>query len=1482
MMMRLEQYPRFLRKFKVQFGEELLGLDFGQIASQLQTLCDDVTHLNSQYRGLASSSSIMAIFHRLKGWQVARQPSKGSPDGQGGRRFFENVGLQHQSSNGNGDTLRASGTEGEDVDKHSSNNSSPSSAGLATSRYSQSQHILTNAATTLLLPERLFIGEFHSRVMVEDTNSPMSHSHFSDSVLLFNDLLLWTQYQPSKTPPLADLQAHARSRSVMVHLPVKEKQLTEEDLLPDLMFVRAWTLPQLADCHVERVSESVLESSYIRLFDKDEGFRIFSPTAEASEELLSALSLLVAHAAQKFPPDTRTRHVKLAPVPLSNKKRTKPSAEERNAQMCKHLPRVVLERILEVEFRARGRTNPHLLLKNALCQLLENSTVMIADVSGFTKLSEQMAQQLGEGGAEQVTYHVNNYFTILLEIMEKHGGDVVKFSGDAIIVLFTDSHSGRKHQSEAAGSLAVLGERYKALMGVPDRETRSSSDCAVHAVQCGLELQANGYYEALGVKLSLHVAVASGAVYMLYVGGTNGEWDFMLAGRPFSELGYGVDLSKSGEVVAAKSTWQLVHSFFDGISANNNSSSNEEDAGDQYIVQNAKQDIPPRGLPPVDVNADEKSTSSALRTFLSRCVLNKLDCGQTVLNELRRASVVFVILKSLKLNVDLRTTPFVKGSTEDVPEKTKTSRGFPHFGLFSRRSDEINEMDKHLERTQDIAKSVQQIIATNDGYRCQFHVDDKGTIMVIVFGVYPHSHCDDAFRSVKCSLELRAVFEKLEVNATIGVATGDIYAGTVGSESRKQYTVMGDVVNLSARLASHSKCKIGGICCEEITHTLVNHSIKMQDLGEINVKGKEGPIHIYTPLSAIMKTEQPLLTPARNKFGETLCRTEETKQLLNAFLALKNNGTGQIVLIEADPGMGKTQLMRNLYQTAVLSPLLVVCAKAHPTYPLFYVWKVVLEQCIAVTMGEQNNGSNNTQGGRRGSIPGAEMEIPLPTDWIDPKKRTKMVLEFLSHVYRDKFAHDNIEKHLPSCSLLNRILGVNLSSHHESRDATFVSERTVTFLVQLIEMICGSSIPSATPMHKKRSSLPFSKGTPGVLDKYQGMVLFLEDAHDVDADSLAVLLNVMSSVWRLRLLLVLSCRTIPDHIRAARAGGKAGPNLAWVDVRNQLSSVIVVEPKGLDRTSVNRLLCQRLGARTLPAPVLDLVCDRTGGNPLYALELAHSLVQHEVIGVVDGDLVILSFAKLQNPELPHSLLALVNQRIDRLSVELALVSKLASVFGGHPFSIGLLTELYSLSEGHTDDAFILLAVTSLVQQDIFVRVSTVAGETMYDFATSECQSACYHRLLYSQRVYLHLSFGTYLRRQLRKYSSEVLFQYSLAVRAADESGQKNVAGLDEARAFLGTDTWTVTDFHEPTPSAAPSRPNPEPIIFPSHSPVKPGHRPRSMSTPNTDGGHSVVAPTPRSRPPSVLAPSSSHPPVLPRPTLLRDFSVEGPTEPEST
>jgi adenylate cyclase len=81
------------------------------------------------------------------------------------------------------------------------------------------------------------------------------------------------------------------------------------------------------------------------------------------------------------------------------------------------------------------------------------------------------------------------------------------------------------------------------------------------------------------------------------------------------------------------------------------------------------------------------------------------------------------------------------------------------------------------------------------------------------------------------------------ISIGIGVSAGEAIAGTVGTESQMEYTVIGDKVNLAARLESNAKP--GQILVSESTYQQVADHVKARCLGVINVKGKEEQVTVY-------------------------------------------------------------------------------------------------------------------------------------------------------------------------------------------------------------------------------------------------------------------------------------------------------------------------------------------------------------------------------------------------------------------------------------------------------------------------------------------------------------------------------------------------------------------------------------------------------------------------------------------------------------
>src|SRR5690606_20809244 len=105
-----------------------------------------------------------------------------------------------------------------------------------------------------------------------------------------------------------------------------------------------------------------------------------------------------------------------------------------------------------------------------------------------------------------------------------------------------------------------------------------------------------------------------------------------------------------------------------------------------------------------------------------------------------------------------------------------------------------------LIEAQELMVAVQQIVEAWEGTISHLSVDDHGTTVLVAFGLPPLAHEDDAVRVVEAAQQVRELHKRLGWRSTCGIASGRAFCGTVGSAERCEYTVLGDVVNLAARL----------------------------------------------------------------------------------------------------------------------------------------------------------------------------------------------------------------------------------------------------------------------------------------------------------------------------------------------------------------------------------------------------------------------------------------------------------------------------------------------------------------------------------------------------------------------------------------------------------------------------------------------------------------------------------------------------------
>jgi tetratricopeptide (TPR) repeat protein len=211
-----------------------------------------------------------------------------------------------------------------------------------------------------------------------------------------------------------------------------------------------------------------------------------------------------------------------------------------------------------------------------------------------------------------------------------------------------------------------------------------------------------------------------------------------------------------------------------------------------------------------------------------------------------------------------------------------------------------------------VLTTIQRGVYQFEGSINKISVDDKGASVLIVFGLPPLSHEDDPDRALLAATTIKSMLSELSITASSGVASGAVFAGVIGAANRKEYTVMGDTVNLAARFMMAAK---GGVLCDETTRKGVRRGVRglnLEALEPMKLKGKAAPVPVFrVSQSADESRAESHGTNAVPLIG----RKAERAEILSMISSVAS-GSRQIALIEGEAGIGKSRLVEFAMEAA--------------------------------------------------------------------------------------------------------------------------------------------------------------------------------------------------------------------------------------------------------------------------------------------------------------------------------------------------------------------------------------------------------------------------------------------------------------------------------------------------------------------------------------------------------------------------------------
>src|SRR2546427_7660829 len=188
---------------------------------------------------------------------------------------------------------------------------------------------------------------------------------------------------------------------------------------------------------------------------------------------------------------------------------------------------------------------------------------------------------------------------------------------------------------------------------------------------------------------------------------------------------------------------------------------------------------------------------------------------------------------------------------------------------------------------------------------------------VLAFFGAPVAHEDDPIRAVRCGLDMARAVDELgaELNAKepidlkvrVGINTGPVVVGIVGTESASEYTAMGDTVNVAARM--QASARPGSVLITAATHRFVSGLVEAVDVGQLELKGKSATVRAYEITS--LKKGAVHTRGLAGVSSPMVGRDSQLHQLEQLFQIVKA-GQGRVACILGEPGMGKSRLLAEL------------------------------------------------------------------------------------------------------------------------------------------------------------------------------------------------------------------------------------------------------------------------------------------------------------------------------------------------------------------------------------------------------------------------------------------------------------------------------------------------------------------------------------------------------------------------------------------
>ncbi|MGB1250651.1 MAG: tetratricopeptide repeat protein [Candidatus Promineifilaceae bacterium] len=469
-----------------------------------------------------------------------------------------------------------------------------------------------------------------------------------------------------------------------------------------------------------------------------------------------------------------------------------------------------------------------------------------------------------------------------------------KRGAETVLQFINPIYDALIHQLHQYGG-SVIGFAGDAITCWFDGDLR---DTARRATACALAMQTamqqfaiiitpNGTEVALAIK----VALASGRARRFVVGNPDIQLVDVLAGDTLQRMAQTEGYANSGEVLLSPEVVALVGAV--DIS---------EYRDDVAVIAAYHETVARQPWPVLAVDAISAETVQA---WLIPAVYERITAGGGFLGELRPATALFMRFSGIDYDGD-----------EAAGEK---------FNAFIRW--------------------VQSILKRYAGTLIQLTIGDKGSFLYAAFGA-PYTSGEDTARALATALDLQQLPHNLAFIASvqIGVSRGQVWSGGCGSVTRRTFGVMGNQVNMSARLMAKAE---NGQVLVNAEHTAeVVDAFQFEHPRQIQVKGRDAPLPVTTLIGR--KTTQGSLLHSDSH--TPLVGQADALAQVGAWAWDSAENQGKRIILHGAAGIGKSHLAAVVCHQARDAGWRVttaLCQSVSRT-TLYYPWQQLFQQLLGL------------------------------------------------------------------------------------------------------------------------------------------------------------------------------------------------------------------------------------------------------------------------------------------------------------------------------------------------------------------------------------------------------------------------------------------------------------------------------------------------------------------------------------------------------